>query len=174
MLPIPFPCRLALAAAVLVAFSARAKKESKDFSNVPTGHDHSAHSHDKHVHVAPHGGTLVEVGDHAYNVEFLRDAAAGKLTAWVLGGHAEDFVRIPAPSFEVVATVAGAKQTLLFKAVANPTTGETVGATSQFEASADWLKTTAAFDGVIPELTIKGTSFKNIVFSLASADAHKH
>ena len=79
----------------------------------------------------------------------------GKLTAYLLDGHAENFVRISAPSFEITATVAGAKQKLTLVAVANAATGEKLGATSQFEATADWLKSTAALEGTITALTIR-------------------
>lgn len=127
---------------------------------------HAGHSHGKHVHTAPHGGTLVELGEHAFNLELVRDAATGKLTAYVLDSHAESFVRISAPSFEITATVAGAKQKLTLVAVANAATGEKIGATSQFEATADWLKTTAAFDGVITALTIRDNPFKSVAFKL--------
>ena len=49
--------------------------------------------------------------------------------------------------------------------VANAATGEKVGATSQFEATADWLKTTATFDGVITSLTIRDNAFKGVAFT---------
>jgi hypothetical protein len=157
--------RATLATVLLCTAAACSKNtEHKDYSNVPGGHAHS-HAPAKHAHTAPHGGTLVEIGDHAYNVELLRDAATGKLTAWFLDGHAENFVRLKAPSIEIVATVAGAKQTLVLAAVANPATNEKVGDTSQFEVTADWLKTTATFDAVIPAVTIKDTPFTAIAFN---------
>lgn len=119
-----------------------------------------------HVHTAPHGGLLVEVGDHAYNVELVRDAAAGKLTAYVLDGHAENFVRLALPSFDLVAITGGEKKSLTLRAVANAATGETVGNTSQFEAQADWLKKSGEFPGTITTLEIKGTTFRDIAFYL--------
>lgn len=130
-----------------------------------SGHNHAA-SGGGHVHVAPHGGTLVEIGDHAYNLELLRDPAAGKLTAWVLDGHAENFVRIAAPSIELVALTGGQRRPLSLKAVANAGTGETVGNTSQFEAQADWLKSAGELPGTIEAIEIKGTSFRNIAIHL--------
>ncbi len=147
-----------LAGLLLGAFTACAKKDEH------ADHNHSAPA--KHVHTAPHGGTLVELGEHAFNLELVRDAATGKLTAYVLDSHAESFVRISAPSFEITATVAGAKQKLSLVAVANAATGEKIGATSQFEATADWLKTTAAFDGIITALTIRDNPFKSVAFKL--------
>ena len=149
--------RAALATALLCTLAACAKKDEH------AGHDHSAHA--QHAHAAPHGGTLIELGEHAFNVELVRDVATGKLTAYLLDGHAENFVRVSAPSFEITATVAGAKQTLTLVAVANAATGEKVGATSQFEATADWLKTTAGFNGVITALTIRDNAFKGVAFT---------
>jgi type IV pilus biogenesis protein CpaD/CtpE len=119
-----------------------------------------------HTHRAPHGGTLVEVGDHAYNIELVRDAAAGKLTAYVLDGHAENFIRINVPAIELVAITGGEKRPLTLRAVANSATGETVGDTSQFEAQADWLKDTAEFPGMIPALQIRGSTFQNVALYL--------
>lgn len=128
---------------------------------------HAGHNHGGgHAHTAPHGGLLVEIGDHAYNLEFVRDAAAGKLTAYVLDGHAENFVRIPATEFEVIAVVGGERKTLALKAVANAATGETVGSTSQFEATADWLKSAGDIPGTVSAVEIKGTRFQNVAFYL--------
>jgi hypothetical protein len=130
-----------------------------------------SHDHDKksssagHVHVAPHGGTLVEIGDHVYNLELVRDNAAGKLTAYVLDGHAENFVRIAAPSFPLIAMPGGQYTPLVMKAVANASTGETVGDTSQFEVQADWLKDAPDFSGIFT-IEIKGTKFEQVAYHL--------
>lgn len=142
--------RLTLASTVLVFLAACGQKEH---AHAPAG---------GHAHTAPHGGTLIEVGEHAYNLEVLRDAAAGKLTVWVLDGHAENFVRIKQPALDLVATVAGEKRTLVLKAVANSATGEAVGDTSQFEVQADWLKMVGDFGIVVPAVEIKGTKFGQI------------
>lgn len=126
-------------------------------------HDHAAEkSGGGHAHTAPHGGTLIEVGEHAYNLELLRDGAAGKLTVWVLDGHAENFVRLKAPAVEVTVTVGGEKKPLLLKAVANPATGETVGDTAQFEAQADWLKGSLPLEVMVAPVDIKGRRFEGI------------
>ena len=142
--------------------------------------DHATHDHDKksahsaHVHVAPHGGTLVEIGDHAYNVELLRDAATGKLTAWILDAHVENFIRLKAPSLELVAMPGGKFTPLTLAAVANPATNEKVGDTSQFEAQADWLKTTGSFAGIFT-VEINGTVYKDVAYALGTAaDHHAH
>jgi hypothetical protein len=128
----------------------------------PAAHDHKA-AGGGHAHTAPHGGSLVELGEHAYNLEFVRDAATGTLTVYVLDGHAENFIRIPAPTLELVAMPGGKYTPLSLKAVANPTTGETVGNTSQFDTQAEWLKTAGEFAGIVT-LEIKGTKFEQVPF----------
>src|SRR6185503_1476227 len=96
---------------------------------------------------APHGGTLVELGEHAYSLELVRDPATGSLSIFILDAHAENFVRIKAATLELVATVGREQRVLSLRAVANSATGETVGDTSQFDGQADWLKTTPTFQG---------------------------
>lgn len=118
-----------------------------------------------HLHAAPHGGTLVEIGDHAYNLELVRDTAAGKLTAYVLDGHAENFVRINSPAIELIAMPGGTFTPVSLKAVASSSTGETVGDTSQFEVQADWLKTAGEFAGIFT-VEIRGTKFEQVSFFL--------
>jgi hypothetical protein len=129
-------------------------------------HDHSpgpgGHSH--HEHKPPHGGTPVELGDHQYHLEFVHDAAAGVLKAYVMDGALESFVRIPAATFDVTAQVAGQEELLTFRAIANNATGETVGNTSQFEAQAEWLKRETKFSATVPAITIKGSTFTNVTF----------
>jgi hypothetical protein len=159
--------RLLLALAGVAFFATACSKSGS--------HDHdktSAHAHSGHVHTAPHGGTLVEIGDHAYNVELLRDKTAGKLTAWVLDAHAENFVRLKAPALALVAMPGGTFTPLSLKAVANPVTGEKVGDTSQFEVEADWLKTAGAFSGIFT-VEINGTVYKDVAYRLDD-EAHAH
>ena len=145
-----------LLVASLLSFVSCSKQAAPSSSDAPVA---------KHEHHPPHGGTPVVLGDEAYHVELVRDPAAGKLTAYVLDGEMEEFIRVKPATFEVVAAVGGAKQTLTFHAVANAATGETVGNSSQFETSADWLKTTATFDGTLTALEIKGTNFTAVAFN---------
>ena len=95
------------------------------------------------MHQAPHGGTLLEVGTHAFNLEVVRDTTAGKLTVYVPDGHAEDFVRIAPRELHLTAYAGGERRVLLLVAVANAATGETLGSTSQFEAKATGSNRTA-------------------------------
>ena len=114
----------------------------------------------KHEHHPP-----VVLGDEVYHVELVLDPATGKLSAYVLDGEMENFIRSAAPSFEMSALVKGELKALTLRAVPNPATGETVGDTSLFETQADWLKTTKNFDGVIKSLAIRGTTFTDVEFN---------
>ncbi len=124
----------------------------------------------KHAHHAPHGGTPVVLGQEAYHLELVRDAIVGKLSAYVLDGEMENFVRIAAPSFDIVAVISGRRTTLTFKPVANPATGEKIGDTSLFEAEAEWLKGTDRFDGVLLSLEVRGTKFDAVGFSFPNGN----
>lgn len=42
-----------------------------------------------HAHEGPHGGHLLEVGDHVAHLEVMHDEAAGKMTIYVLGSDAK-------------------------------------------------------------------------------------
>lgn len=119
-----------------------------------------------HTHTAPHGGTLLELGEHAYTLEFVRDTAAGTLTVHVLDGHAEKPIRIAAASIALIAMPGGKFTPVTLNAVANPATGETSGDTSQFTTQADWLKTAGAFSGIVT-LEIKGVKFEQVGFGVA-------
>lgn len=129
------------------------------------GHDHD-HSHaEPHYHEPPHGGAGVTLGDEAAHIEFLVDAGAGSVTAWFFTPHMEQYLRIKAESFEVLAKLPDGEARLTFRAVANAGTGETVGDTSQFVAQADGLAGVAVFDAVLPEVTVRGTVYRNVAFN---------
>jgi hypothetical protein len=117
-----------------------------------------------HKDQPPHGGTPVALGEN-YHIEFVLDVESGTLSAYILDDEMEEFVRSNMPSFEVAVKVGGAEQTLVFKPVANPATGETVGDTALFTAQAGWLKTTKVFDAVIKSVTLDGTTFTNVTFN---------
>jgi hypothetical protein len=157
-----FSLRL-LSAALLLALAACSKPETKSAAADPhAGHDHSVL---KHEHVPPHGGTPVVLGEEAYHLELVRDAVAGKLSLYVMDGELENFVRISAPSIEITATVAGKPTTLTLMPVANALTGEKPGDASLFEATADWLQNTTTFDGVIPRIEVRVTTFTAVAFN---------
>lgn len=130
----------------------------------PSG-DAGAGSSAEHHHDPPHGGTGVVLGDEDFHLEFVLDAAAGKMQAYILSAHMDNFVRISTESFALTVKLPDREETLLFKPVANSTTGETAGDTSMFEAQADWLKTQKTFDAVLKEISIKGKPYQNVAFN---------
>ena len=128
-------------------------------------HDHPHQldqSRDHHVHQGPHNGTLVELGDHQYSIEFVHDPAAQSLSLYVLDGHAENFIRLPDRSIEAILQRNGQPTPLTLAAVANQATGETVGDTSQFTATAGWLSSPQNIELAIPSLTVRGMAFQDI------------
>ena len=157
--------RLITASLVVCALAGCAKKQEashEDHAESETaGHGH-------HEHVAPHGGTLIAVGYHQFTIELVHDAEDGRLTAYVLDAHAENFVRLPIQGFALIALVNGRRESLPMAAVGNPVTGETIGDTAEFAGFADWLKGRVAFDAYIPAIDIRGTTFTDVRFAFRS------
>ena len=133
-------------------------------------HSHS-HGHGGHHHEPPHGGTAIDLGDEEAHLEFVLDAATGKLTCYVLQGHMAGFQRITQESLELTATVGGKAETLTLKAVANAATGEKAGDTSQFETQADWLKSAKSFDAVVKNVSVRGKSYAALKFNFPKGSA---
>lgn len=157
-----FASAMALAAGCRKAAESGAPAAAHSHSH---GADHGhSHAHD-HEHIPPHGGTAVVLGDETYHVELVLDAAAGKLQAYILDGHMDNFVRVTAPVIGLEAVVGGQTQVLELRATANSATGERVGDTALFEGQAEWLKHTPEFDGVLKGVVIKGTSFTDVKFN---------
>src|SRR5688572_27181894 len=132
------------------------------------GHEHGPggdHSHDgkaDHAHAeksgAPHGGTPVQVGDHAFHLELVPDAVDGKMLAYVLDAHMEKQVSVSGGAFELIAKVVGAgaqEQRLSFSPVTNAPNA-TVDKTSVFSAAVPNVNTLTNFEGVIPKITLDG------------------
>lgn len=138
------------------------------------GHDHD-HDHAGHVHEAPHGGTLVVLGETAAHVEVRVDATSGKLTLNLLGSHASAAQRSAAESIVVEVTPEGGEAfTVETKPVANALSGETVGDTSQFEGRHDGLKGLERFQGRIPSVSVMGGTFSDVTFPFPEGHESSH
>jgi len=131
-------------------------------------------------HIAPRGGTLLELGDEFAQIEFILDLQQGNLTAYILDGEAENPVRIRQSSIDIVvdqASYAGSRSatfTLHLKAVADVLTAETVGDTSEFMVHAGSLYGVSSLKGKIKRITIKSRSFQNLPFSIPAGEATQH
>ncbi len=130
-----------------------------------------SHSHGGHHHEPPHGGTAIELGEEEAHLEFVLDAAGGKLTCYVLKAHMAGFQRITQASLELTATVGGKAEPLTLQAVANAATGEKAGDTSQFEAQADWLKTAKTFDVELKGINVRGKDYPALKFNFPKGSA---
>ena len=124
-------------------------------------------SHEEHVHVAPHGGTLVQLGDHAFNLEWVREPGSDLLTAYVLDAHAENFLRLPARSFSVALSGPSPGATVLtLQAVADSRTGETAGDTSRFEVRSPAVRAPGPLDCRLGEIEIRGYRYADVRFRI--------
>ena len=94
----------------------------------PGAHDHS-HDHGEH-HKAPHGGSLVELGDHQYHAEIAWDEKAKTITVYVLDGEAEKAVPIDATELEL--TIGTGDDAKRHKLAAKPQDGDGDGKSSRF------------------------------------------
>jgi hypothetical protein len=119
------------------------------------------------AHGLPHGGTPVVVGSHGYHLELVRDADKGRLQAYVLDGHADKYVDVPEPSFDLVATIGGKQQRLTLLRI--PAAKES----SLFAGTAEWVKTATNFNAVIPTITLKGKTFKDVKVSFPKGSIHR-
>jgi hypothetical protein len=140
-------------------------------SQKPHGHDHAdqqGHDHD-HAHAPPHGGTPVTIADHKFVLELVRDAAEGKMTAYILDGHMEKAAPVSENRFSLVVKLDGQEELLSFSRVEN-----SADPSAPFEARADWIKSSARFQGVIPSITIQDETFTNISITFPKGTSHAH
>ena len=98
----------------------------------PGAHDHHHHHHDEE-HKAPHGGTLVALGDHQYHAEIAWDETAKTITVYVLDGEAEKAVPIDVE--EIVLAVGIGKDAETHKFTAKPQENDGDGKCSRFVSS---------------------------------------
>ena len=150
----------------------KTQAKTSSAKSAPDGRNEKPHAHG-HEHNAPHGGTLVALGEHLAHLEFVLDAA-GKISVYVLDGEAEKAVRLKHEHMELKVTpVKGDPFQVMLKAVANHLTGEKGGDSSQFEAQDDRLKGLKEFDGIAPQLEVKGVTVKPTRFHFPKGNEHE-
>jgi hypothetical protein len=125
-----------------------------------------------HAHAAPHGGSLIDVGNHAAQLELVLNPETGRLTAYMLDAHAEGPIRLAQPSIEVTVAPAGGALPVIvdLKPVASELTGETAGDSSQFTAEHAELKGVKQAGVLIKKLEIRGREFTEISGKLRIGD----
>lgn len=115
-----------------------------------------------HKHEAPHGGTLLELGDEFAHLEIVFDASTGRISAYALNGDASGAVRLGQRRLELL--IDHPPHAIRLEGVASPLTGETIDDTSEFAGQSDLLKGAARIDGVIKMISIRGRQFNQVAF----------
>lgn len=175
----PRAARIALGALLVLALAAcqgeRKPERAADSAPAPQRAVDHAHSH---AHAAPHGGLLVEIGDHFASLEVVADLQLGKLTVYVYDGCAEHTIRLAQPQIAMTLVLppadgepAGRAIVVALDAVANPLTGETVGDTSEFAAEVPQLVGQERFAAVVGDLEIRGVLVTGVEFTYPDGDA---
>ncbi len=136
---------IALAFALLTCFvgfglltgcSSNEPDEFKEFEASDAPEETHGHHHD-HEHEAPHGGALLEVGDHQYHVEFVCDEDSHKFTIYVLDGEAVNGHPVEETELVITFDVDGTESE--YKLAAMPLDGEPEGQSSRFEIASEEL-----------------------------------
>jgi hypothetical protein len=130
---------------------------------------------DEHEHKAPHGGTLVALGEELAHIELVLDPRTGTLTAYTLDGEAEQAVRLHQPSIALEVRLPSAAQPIALElaAVPNALTGETAGDTSQFAVTAASLRGVSRFEGSVAQVSIKGQTFTRVAFQFPEGNEQR-
>ena len=100
------------------------------------------------------------LGNHFAQLELVAGQNPGEWSIYVLDGGAERFVRIEQSQMSV--TMDG--QDVVFQAVANAATGESVGDTAQFSGSVEGLGKDNQFPVIIKEIVVNRQPFLMIEF----------
>ncbi len=138
-------------------------REVSDQDLIPKEDDH-------HHHEAPHGGLLVEVGSHEYNVEFVLADEEPRLKLYVLDAHAEGPVTINTDGIELTLEMGETKTPIPLQAV--PGEGLVEGTASEFTNAGplpEEIKSLKDLHGDL-SITIKEKTYQVHV----SEDGHDH
>ena len=111
-----------------------------------------------HHHTAPHGGHLIELGEHQYNLEVVYpDPEGGTLTLYTLGPHAGEPVMVAASDIEFELDLEGGEE----KEIELTAVDEQDGKASKFTAPADALGGIKDIEDMEAHvhITIDGTKF---------------
>lgn len=122
---------------------------SEDADRAEAHADHDDH----HDHEAPHGGHLIELGDHQYIAEILLEGEPKQLVVYVLDAHAVNPVAIESASITFTPEE-GEPITL----EAQPQEGDTDGKASKFVATDTTLTDLEEVHGSV-QVTIEQTEY---------------
>ena len=164
---------MSLLLAACVAFWAVGCAQPTEYAGDDHDHDHADdhdHAHDDHDHdddhghhhSAPHGGTLIELGDHVGHAELLIDDE-GKITLYLLDGEAEAPIRTTQETITIEMTPEGGDPIVVdLAAMENVLTSETIGDTSQFGGMSEELAGVERAMGKILSIDFRGMQYENV------------
>jgi hypothetical protein len=89
-------------------------------------------------------------------VDLVLDPATGTLHAYVMDAHAERALRIAQTTIDLTLRDEGGEFLFKLEAQADPLSGETVGDTSHFKATARSLQGRRTFEGRLGAVTVRG------------------
>ncbi|MED5401909.1 MAG: hypothetical protein VX669_16085 [Planctomycetota bacterium] len=92
--------------------------KSSDIKPADPDAHHGHHHHHGEEHEAPHGGTLVELGDHQYHAEIVWDEKAKTITVFLLDGEAK--AAVPIAASELVLNIDTDGKETMHKLAAKP------------------------------------------------------
>ena len=144
-------------------------KDSSEQPSTPPAVTTDSTESGAHDHPAPHDGTMIQLGEHFANLEFVLNDKKGELHAWFHDAHAQRSVRLPGKQVPLAISLAGGVRfDLLLKPVASVLTGETIGDTSLFSAKDPRLVGVKSFEGLLTPLRIQGRTLPAIGFEYPS------
>lgn len=190
MRPGSLTCRVSfwsLSAATLLWVAGCGDAPAPTKTPVPTakGHDHGHDHH--HAEKGPHEGALVAFGDDVAHLEVVFDAAAGKITAYVLDGGAEKPVKIKADKLQLTFVTGHHHDDDKDKKPAAKDDDEKTGAVTleavdadadgmatQFAGASEDLKGAEEFDAVLESIRFDKAEFKKQKFNWPEGNEHHH
>jgi hypothetical protein len=146
-------------------------------------HDHEPGDHHHHAEKGPHGGALVAIGEDAAHLEFVLDAATGKLTAYVLDAAAEKAVPIKQANLQLtysLTMVEGIEKEsddipddvlILALEAVSPAAD---GTAAEFAGQADTLKGVEKFTAVLTTVNVAGKPYPNVSFNYPEGNEEDH
>jgi hypothetical protein len=127
-----------------------------------------------HAHTAKFGGELVALGNHQFNLEIVHGEKDGDLVVYVLGPHAEKQILIKQKQLRVTLQVDSSEHEMLLEAFIEDSSKHAPDSAYVFSGTSDWLKGREGFRGILQEVEILGTSFKEVSFDLHEHRGHAH
>ncbi|MBQ18086.1 MAG: hypothetical protein CMJ65_13270 [Planctomycetaceae bacterium] len=136
----------------------------------PTAHKHD-HSHGDE-HDAPHGGSLIALGEHAYHAEIVWDDDTHSITAYILDGEAKSPVGIAAK--ELVLVIGDGDKAKRHPLTAKPQQGDADGKASRFVVTDEELFEKFHDDDTLAGQIDVAIGEKNFSFVVAHQHDHDH